>query len=230
MKTLVVYYSFTGKTEQIAKSIHRSLGADVVEIREITNRSRFCTITLGVWRAKKRKGSAVFPLDVNLSDYDIIIVATPVWAGAPAPAVYNFIREYALENKTVYGLICYKSDPKNASKILKEEMEKMNIRCKAIISVQSNEVTMKALKNREVFFDIDSDGKIFLETVQKKHQILDENSALKENQFDLPKKEKKLIPEEILRQEPELDFSYNRRLRKRSLSHNQENGDQTLKM
>ena len=65
MKSLVIYYSKTGNTEKVAKAIAKGLGARLAKINE----------------------------KINILEYDLICVGTPVYAFAPAEPVNEFIKK-----------------------------------------------------------------------------------------------------------------------------------------
>jgi len=87
MKTLVVYYSRSGITRQVAEALARELGADLEEIAEPAKRA-------GVWGFLKSGREAFMKITPEInpgqrqpSDYDLVIVGTPVWANTMASPV-----------------------------------------------------------------------------------------------------------------------------------------------
>jgi len=101
MKTLVVYYSWKGKTELVAASISKILAAKLGKIEEVKNRKGFFGFISGGYAALKGKCSRIKPLDFNLNNYDLIFLGTPVWAARPAPAINTFISSSNFNDKEV---------------------------------------------------------------------------------------------------------------------------------
>ena len=198
MKTLVVYYSLSGKTEIIVRTMQDSLNADIIEIQELSDRSRFNAYTLGCILSRMKKASNTYPMEVNTSNYDNIVIATPLWGGYPAPAIYNFIRGYQLSGKNIYGLITYSKNLKNAESVLKKEFDKQGLNCRAIILVRSDSATIESLESKEVFFDIDKDNRIIL-----RHRD--------DNNIYIPKPNITIYNKDISQ---EIDLAYNRSLGK----------------
>lgn len=90
-KVLVVYYSRTGTTEKIAGLLASSLEADAEKLVDKKDRS-------GVWGyliAGKDAGlgneTELGELKYDPSDYDIVLIGTPIWAWNMAPAVRTYI-------------------------------------------------------------------------------------------------------------------------------------------
>lgn len=91
MKTLVIYYSYTGKTKKIAEGLAKKESADMIEVKEKKTRSKFSAYVFGSLAARGQKQTALQPFDADFSAYDKIIIAMPIWAGYPAPAMNNII-------------------------------------------------------------------------------------------------------------------------------------------
>jgi flavodoxin len=105
MKTLILFYSRTGITKKIAENLTNSLGADIEEVFDTVNRSG----VFGYMRAGKdaisKKLTIIKPLIHNLSDYDLIIIGTPVWVGLMATPISTIITEQKDKIKQV-ALFC----------------------------------------------------------------------------------------------------------------------------
>ena len=91
MKALVIYYSYSGKTKAVAEMQAGKESADLIEVKETTVRSKFKAYSLGCIAAVQRKQVDLQPFDSDFSTYDKIIIAMPIWAGHPAPAINRII-------------------------------------------------------------------------------------------------------------------------------------------
>ncbi len=91
-KVLVVYYSLTGHTKDIAEQISAKTGADIFEIKTVETYSSPSVYM----KSKKELTSKNYPeLQGNLpnvADYDTIFVGGPVWWYTMAPALYSYLR------------------------------------------------------------------------------------------------------------------------------------------
>ncbi len=105
-KVLVVYFSWSGNTRFAAETIAKELGG--VKIAEIkaakpynSNFNKCCEEARPECRGKKLR--EIVPVDVNVADYDVILVGTPDWWGTMAPPVRTFLSNNcaAFKGKTV---------------------------------------------------------------------------------------------------------------------------------
>ncbi len=86
MKTLVLYYSFSGKTRKEAEKLAAAVGGELCEITELKKRNLLTAFIPGCPQALGRKASAIRTPAVKLEEYDRIYIGAPVWASSPAPA------------------------------------------------------------------------------------------------------------------------------------------------
>ncbi len=105
-KVLVVYFSWSGNTKFAAETIANELGGvKLVEIKAAkpynSNFNKCCDEARPECRGKKLR--EIMPVDVNVADYDVILVGTPDWWGTMAPPVRTFLsnNRTAFKGKTV---------------------------------------------------------------------------------------------------------------------------------
>ena len=91
MKTLVLFYSFSGKTKAIASAKAQELDADLFEVRESSKRNAFQAFTAGCYQSIRQKMPSIQPLHVDVDAYERIIILMPIWAGSPAPAFNSLV-------------------------------------------------------------------------------------------------------------------------------------------
>lgn len=108
MKTLIVYYSYEGNCEALAKSMAAATGADVLKL-EVENEKPTKSAFRFVWGGMQvymTKKPALKPYTVDLSQYDNIVIATPCWFGTYAPAINTFLSDNHFTGKKVCLLVC----------------------------------------------------------------------------------------------------------------------------
>lgn len=84
MKKLVVYYSYTGNTKKIAEEVKNKLNCDILELEPETPFSDDYDEVVEEYQNNSidNKEVPIKDINVNLDEYDEIIVGTPVWWGA----------------------------------------------------------------------------------------------------------------------------------------------------
>ena len=100
-KALVVYYSRTGNTKAIAESVREVLGADIQEIKDMKDRSGFFGYIGGMIDSKKNPITEISPKEVNIRDYDLIVIGSPGWGVKLTPAINTFIDRTDFTGKKV---------------------------------------------------------------------------------------------------------------------------------
>jgi len=91
MKTIILYYSWSGKTKTLAVKKAGETGADIEEIKEVKRPSGFGAFFIGAPKAMKREKTEIKPISANIESYDQIIIMAPIWASHPAPAFNNIV-------------------------------------------------------------------------------------------------------------------------------------------
>ena len=109
MKTAVIYYSFAGNSALVAETIRAAAGADLFEIKipDAKKRSGIAKIIWFCSQMMKGKKVPIEPLKADVNAYDLIILGTPVWAGAPAPAMLSFLDKTAIKGKKIALFCCH---------------------------------------------------------------------------------------------------------------------------
>jgi len=107
MKSLVVYYSFEGSTELLAKTLAKALKADLLKLEPI-NEIRSKGFMKYVWGGKQvmfKSQPELKPFNTDFKKYNLIIFGSPVWAFTFAPPLRSFFSNVKLSGKRV-GLFC----------------------------------------------------------------------------------------------------------------------------
>lgn len=100
MSSLVLYYSYSGHTRQIAEELASKESADIAEIKDLKRPGTFKAYTAGSFAAIRGKAWEIQPLDADPAKYDKLILLAPIWAGNPAPA-FNAVLEKLPAGKDV---------------------------------------------------------------------------------------------------------------------------------
>jgi flavodoxin len=87
VKTIVIFYSFSGHTKAIATKLAADESADLLEIKDARKPSVAKAYLLGCVASLRGKAWPIASDATDLSAYDRIVVLSPIWAGNPPPAV-----------------------------------------------------------------------------------------------------------------------------------------------
>ena len=102
MKSLVVYYSLTGKTKLVSQVIAEALNATLVEIKETKPRRISPSLyAIGGFEARTNKRTKIDPTDVDLKQHERIFIGSPIWNSRPAPAINSFIYQTNFEGRSI---------------------------------------------------------------------------------------------------------------------------------
>lgn len=105
MKALILTYSYSGNTRQIADIIQSLTGADMIGIEPVQPYPP--NYNACVKQAKQEVSSGfepkIKPLAVNLDDYDTFFIGTPVWWYTFSPPIRAVLSAYGnWKGKIVY--------------------------------------------------------------------------------------------------------------------------------
>lgn len=93
MKTLIVYFSRDGHTKKVAEYISVKLGADIEEITEPEKRGGLMGYLRSGRESSQGATPKINPPKNNSSEYDLVVLGTPVWAGNVASPVRTYLKE-----------------------------------------------------------------------------------------------------------------------------------------
>lgn len=128
-KILIVYYSLTGNTKFVAEHIGNELNADVEEVKPVKDLDpdSGSKYFWGGMKATMKSKPKLEELKYNPSEYDLIIIGTPVWAWTLSPPIRSYCAEFNLEDKNVALFSSSSGDGIKAMGRFKDFMKKSNI-------------------------------------------------------------------------------------------------------
>lgn len=91
MKTLVVYYSRKGYTEGIALEKAKEENADFLCLETIENTAGWYGFRNCLKFAVPKKGMTLFPYEKDVSNYDNVIICSPIWCGSVSSPMREFL-------------------------------------------------------------------------------------------------------------------------------------------
>ena len=114
MKILIVYYSRSGNTKNIAQIIGSKLNADLEEVIDNKRRKGLVGFIISGNEAHLQKIIPIEKLTKDPALYDLVIIGTPIWANNISTPIRSFIKEYQEKiKKAAFFCTSLGSDPKN---------------------------------------------------------------------------------------------------------------------
>ncbi|HML05355.1 MAG TPA: flavodoxin [Methanobacterium sp.] len=126
MKTIIIYYSRTQKTAATAKTLAIELDGDMVEIKDLKARNSalsYINASLDAFRGNKTR---ISPSSIDLSNYGLVYIGTPVWAGKTTPAILSFIDNSNFHGKDV--ILFATMGRSGGEKVIERMKEKIELR------------------------------------------------------------------------------------------------------
>ncbi len=134
-KRLIVYYSKTGNTKELGDELAKRLKADVDVIDDLTDRNGVMGFLKGGWDAWKGKPTRI-RYSKTPSDYDLIIIGGPVWAGTMAPGV----REYLKWNKSRINKVAFFCTYGGSVSKTFDNMQELSKKPKAVLGIKDKDL------------------------------------------------------------------------------------------
>jgi flavodoxin len=102
-KTLVLYFSQTGATQQVAQELMRQLDADLVRIEPVEPYPLDYDSTIVRWKRELADSiqPEIKPLTVAWDDYSTVFLGFPIWGGTYALPIRTLLRQCDFAGKTV---------------------------------------------------------------------------------------------------------------------------------
>lgn len=108
MKSLVIYYSLDGSTKAIAETMATEIGADLLALKPKKGLSGggFMKHFWGGRQVVLKEKPEIESLEKNISDYELVIIGTPVWAFTFTPPIRTLFAQNRIKNKKVAVYCC----------------------------------------------------------------------------------------------------------------------------
>jgi menaquinone-dependent protoporphyrinogen IX oxidase len=98
-KTLIIYYSRTGKTKLISEILNKHTNSDLVEIQDPKDRSGTWGYIQSATEAFRHKHAPIEPEQLDMAAYSHIIVASPVWSWNLCTPIHTLFEKNRFDGK-----------------------------------------------------------------------------------------------------------------------------------
>lgn len=103
-KTLIVYYSYNNNVERIVTALSEQIEADVIEVEPAEKGLDYAANNYAIGSAQiaairnnptdKSSYPAIDPIDVDMDNYDTLIIGAPLWWSQMAAPLQSFLFDY----------------------------------------------------------------------------------------------------------------------------------------
>lgn len=127
-KNLIIYFSLTENTDFIAKKLSKDLDADILEVKPTLDLKKwgFLKMFIGGAQVLLNILPKIEYRDININDYENIIIGSPVWAGSYVPALKAFFKKEKIKDKNIGLFVCCNGGEGHTIKELKETLDGNN--------------------------------------------------------------------------------------------------------
>lgn len=118
-KIITIYFSNSKNTEQIANNIYSAVGGDIELIQPKEKYPKDIIEISKTVNKQMKQGYLPDIKDIDISNYDVVFVGSPVWNLSVSLPVKSFLKNHNFENKTVVPFFTYGTYA-NKNKLTKE--------------------------------------------------------------------------------------------------------------
>jgi flavodoxin len=144
-RILVVYFSLTGHTKQVAEAIAHAARADIEAIRDSAGRDYSPPHLF--WFAMEAMLHQLPDIEASVHDpaaYDLVAIGTPNWAGTATPPAMAYINRHKGQFRQV-ALFCSEGG-QGGEKVLAQMAEAIGLKPQAELIVTEPQLTSGALQ------------------------------------------------------------------------------------
>ena len=91
MKICIIYHSESGNTRHVAQHIASAFDAQLVEVTNTASYNRLTRFFVLCKMARGEEKTLIEPESVDVSEYDLVVFGSPVWAFKPTPVIHAAI-------------------------------------------------------------------------------------------------------------------------------------------
>ena len=127
MKKLFIYYSYTGSGDIVAKKMEEK-GYEIRKVETVKSlpKSFFWGMMVGGFQAGMKKKAPLKEFDQDISNYDEVVLGSPIWNGSFSPALNSLVNILDLSNKKL-SFIFYAGSGEGPKAVKRLEKEYPNV-------------------------------------------------------------------------------------------------------
>ena len=129
MKKLFIYYSLTGNGEVVAKKMQEK-GYELRKVETVKGLPKvfFFAMLSGGFQAGLKKKAKLKEFDHDISNYDKVVIGSPIWNGRISPAINTILANINLEGKAL-SFVFYAGSGEGKAALKRINKEYPNAKC-----------------------------------------------------------------------------------------------------
>ena len=129
MKKLFIYYSLTGNGEVVAKKMQEK-GYELRKVETVKGLPKvfFFAMLSGGFQAGLKKKAKLKEFDYDISQYDEVVIGSPIWNGRITPAINTILANINLEGKELL-FVFYAGSGEGKAALKRINKEYPNAKC-----------------------------------------------------------------------------------------------------
>ena len=150
MKICIIYHSETGNTRHVAQHLSSAFDSKLVEINDIASHSQLTKFLVWCKMARGEELTKTEPESVDVSEYDLIVFGSPVWAFKPTPAIHTAIAGLkGCMGKPAVAFSTHGGRPGQTDETFKKWIEARGMVLAAVTNINQNDIE-SVKKNKDL--------------------------------------------------------------------------------
>lgn len=150
MKICIIYHSESGNTRHVAQHLASACDAHLVEISDRTPYLKLTRFLVWCKKARGEEKTAIEPAAVDVSDFDILVFGSPVWAFKPTPVIHTAIDSLkGCEGKKAVAFSTHGGRPGQTDETFRKWIESRGMKLVAVTGIHQKDIENEK-KTREI--------------------------------------------------------------------------------
>ena len=141
MKICIIYHSESGNTRHVAQHIASAFDAQLVEVTNTASYNRLTRFFVLCKMARGEEKTLIEPESVDVSEYDLVVFGSPVWAFKPTPVIHAAIDGLkGCMGKPAVAFSTHGGRPGQTDEIFKKWIEGRGMVLVAVTNIHQNDI------------------------------------------------------------------------------------------
>jgi flavodoxin len=150
MKICIIYHSESGNTRHVAQHLASACYGHLIEVCDRATYSRLTRFLLWCKKARAEEKTDIEPATIDVSEFDLLVFGSPVWAFKPTPVIHAAIDALiGCSGKPAVAFSTHGGRPGQTDEAFKRWIESSGMRF-----IASTAIHQKDIENEKITKDI----------------------------------------------------------------------------